>query len=59
MHIDLGIAQTFSDAALMNIDIWHIDFNFAHGISLQMAGTPYNTDKFNMEIFIALCIISC
>ena len=58
LHIDLGVAQTFSDAAWMNIVIWHIDFTFAYGISLQMAGTPCNTDEFNMEIFIALCIIS-
>ena len=35
--MDLGIAQTFSDAIWMNIDIWHIEFTFAHGIILQMA----------------------
>ena len=35
--MDLGIAQTFSDATWMNIDIWHIEFTFAHGIILQMA----------------------
>ena len=35
--MDLGIAQTFLDATWMNIDIWHIEFTFAHGIILQMA----------------------
>ena len=37
LWMDLGIAQTFSAATWMNIDIWHIEFTFAHGIILQMA----------------------
>ena len=35
--MDLRIAQTFSDARWRNIDIWHIEFTFAHGVILQMA----------------------
>ena len=35
--MDLGMAQMFSDATWMNIDIWHIEFTFAHGIILLMA----------------------
>ena len=35
--MDLGIAQTFSDATWMNIDILHIEFTFAHEIIIQIA----------------------
>ena len=37
--MDLGIAQTFSDATWMNIDIWHIEFTCPWNNITD--GTPY------------------